>query len=591
VSKPRVARTVWLYVVLVGAFYAVAAASGFFIDRPFTYIGPNEWVQTLTQSTSRFLRPEESGLILASLVFLAPAIAALAFGLARVEPGRILPDDRARRRLVLGLVATSVVLVSVCRFFVLRGVPLVDDERSYLFEARLLASGHTSLPTPPAALRNPMFLLAPGWMSKYPPGQALMLAPGVLLGAPWLTPLVVAGLLVLGLFVFVRDEYGPRIAVAAAAFGAFSPCLAACGATALSFSTMACASIWCFAALARSARTGRPFWNVVAGVCLGCAFLTRPLDACALAFAVAYAWGKGIEGREIPRPLVAVGAFVAGFAPVAAILPLWNWRVLGSPLRSGYVEARDYVFGFGVNPVPGTSYVHTPVQALGNLMVGIVRLDLWLLGWPASLLLVGLGLASPVTSRLDRALRVAVAGHVLLGTLLASSGVWDVGPSYLVPLAPLLIALAARGLQVVGRAGELGARWRRVAIWVAVVGVATGLVVVTPLRLVRLRALTTEMGAPWHAIATSGIGDAIVVLPSASASAPVGFNLGYPYEVATGPSTRARLCRPFSAVELRDARAFLGARLPVYRLTVDEAALARSGARRYALVPFEPETP
>jgi hypothetical protein len=583
------ARAVSLYVVFVGAFYLVAASAGFFIDRPFSYVGPSEWVQTLTQSTSRFLRPEETGLILAALVCLAPAIAALALGLARVEPERLVPDgERARRRLVLGLVATSVVLAALCRVFVLRGVPLFDDERSYLFEARLLASGHASLPAPPAALRNPMFLLEPAWLSKYPPGQALVLAAGVLLGAPWLAPLVLQGLLVLGVYVYVRDEYGPRLGLVAAAFAAVSPCLVVGGATALAFSTMACAAIWCFAALARAARTGRRRWNVAAGACLAVAFLTRPLDACALALAIALAWAQAFEGRQLTRPRAALAAFTLGFAPVAAVLPLWNWRVLGSPLRFGYTTARDYVLGFGAHPVPGTSYVHTPVQALGNLAVGIARLDLWLLGWPASLVLVAIGLASPVAGRLDRAARVAIAAHVALGTLLASSGVWDVGPAYFVPLAPLLIAVAARGLQVLRGADELGARWRRAATWVAVVGTATGLLVVTPLRLVRLRALTTEMGAPWRAIAASGIGDAIVALPSGPAIAPVGFSLGYPYEVATGPSTRARLCRPFDADELRAARAFLGERLPVYRLTLDEAALARTATRRYVLVPFAP---
>ncbi|HSZ82286.1 MAG TPA: hypothetical protein VLA14_08390, partial [Polyangia bacterium] len=336
--------------------------------------------------------------------------------------------------------------------------------------------------------------------------------------------------------------------------------------------------------LSQAERTGRTRWNVAAGACLGFAFLTRPLDALAFALPVGLMFVRAIERRETPRPAAGLGAFAAGFLPAAALLPLWNWRFLGAPWRLGYAEAHDYAFGFGVHPLGGITYVHTPIQALGNLMVGLLRLDLWLLGWPLSLLLVVVGLRSDVTSRHDRGLRLIVPTYVALGLLLASSGVYDVGPAYFISLAPVLIALGARGLQVIVTSTDVGARLGRMATWTCALGCVTGWLAIMPLRFVRLRALTSEMSLPWSTVARSGIGDAIVVVPPIAEMAPAGYGLGYPYEVATGPATRARLCHPLDARELAAARAFLGPTLPVYRLQVDVTAFEQRGERRYALI-------
>jgi hypothetical protein len=152
-----------------------------------------------------------------------------------------------------------------------------------------------------------------------------------------------------------------------------------------------------------------------------------------------------------------------------------------------------------------------------------------------------------------------------------------------VPIAPFLVMLAVRGLQALTRSADVGPRLARFALWVCVVGTVTGWAFVMPLRMARLRALTTEMEIPWRTIARAGIGDAIVIVPAGAAMGAVGHSLGYPYEIATGPSTRARLCRLFHDGELPAVRAFLGQELPVYRLRLDAEALGGQGTRRYTL--------
>jgi 4-amino-4-deoxy-L-arabinose transferase-like glycosyltransferase len=581
------AKPIFWYTALAGAFVATAAVSAFFIDRPFNYSGPSEWVANLTRSTQRFPGPEESGLIFAAIVFLLPAILILAHALSAREawdPRRAFPpnDPRLARR-ALACVALAVLLGAACRLFVTRGVPLLDDERSYLFQARLLASGKISLPSAPEGLRNPMFLLAPRWLSKYPPGQALVLLPGVLLGTPWMMPLVVGGLLSWGVFVLMRNIHGPRPALLAAALMAACPCAVVVSATLLSFAAVACQSVWCLASLAEAERTGRARWHVLSGACLGLAVLTRPLDALVLGLVVALGFARAIEQRETERPVAALARFAAGFLPVAAVLPFWNWRVSGAPWRLGYTEAHDYGFGFFVRPIDGYDYVHTPLQSIGNLMVGLLRMDLWLLAWPTSLLLVLVGLRSAVVNRHDRMLRSILPIQLVAISLLASTGVPELGAAYLIPIAPFLVMLAVRGLQAMARSSQLNPRLVRFVLWACVVGAGTGWAFVMPLRLARLRALTTELEVPWRTVAEAGIGDAIVIVPAGAAMGAVGRGLGYPYEIATGPSTRARLCRLFHDDELPAVRAFLGKDLPVYRLRLDRDTFARQGARRYRL--------
>jgi len=57
----------------------------------------------------------------------------------------------------------------------------------------------------------------------------------------------------------------------------------------------------------------------------------------------------------------------------------------------------------------------------------------------------------------------------------------------------------------------------------------------------------------------------VLVPPARNRHAP-GYSHGYPYEVATGPSTKALLAQPLDEAETEAVRRFLGPKLPVYRL-------------------------
>ena len=73
---------------------------------------------------------------------------------------------------------------------------LVHDERAYLLQAQIFASGHWTGPTPPvpAFFEQMHVFLEPRLAAKYPPGHSLLLAPGMWMGLPGLMPLLLNGL-------------------------------------------------------------------------------------------------------------------------------------------------------------------------------------------------------------------------------------------------------------------------------------------------------------------------------------------------------------------------------------------------------------
>jgi len=566
------------------AFWAFASACEWFVDAPFRYTTEGEWSQNLVRSAARGLRGEEAALFIASLFAVLPTVWFLALAL-RGRPPRPLHAlrrfaARGSSRFAALFAALATALSWLVFRFVLSGTALIDDERSYLFAARNMASGTFFRTSAPAAFRNPMILTAPAWVSKYPPGFAALLVPGTLLGMPRLVPCAVCALSVLGVFYLAKTLFGLRTALVACVFWAFSPFQLAINGTTMIFGTSGCLALWTGALVARGL-TQRDE-RALAGAALLSAIhvLVRPFDAGLVLAAVAIPVFAFESTRVALRRVVLLGA---GFLLGVLGLGAFNQRALGSAVSFGYTSAGDYRFGFFVHSLPGFEYVHTPVQALAHVLVAFARLDGWLVGVPGCLLLALLVLIGP--TRRELALLLAVAVHLLGYSLAASSGTFDVGPTYYYLAAPCYLLLAMRGALRLELA--LIPRLRPIITWAGLVALPVAWLTVVPLRVLRLVRLSQAISAPWSFLAESDLTEGLVVVPSFAALHAAGYALGYPYEVRTRAGV-VKLIRPESRAELAEAVRFLHYTGPVYQLQFDEPRFQSDGTRRYGLVKLAP---
>ena len=84
--------------------------------------------------------------------------------------------------------------------------PSTEDEFVYLFQAKTLASGHLTYPSPPLPefFEAAHILVSPRFAAKYLPGHAAVLAPFQALGVPWLAPCLLLGATAALLFAAAR---------------------------------------------------------------------------------------------------------------------------------------------------------------------------------------------------------------------------------------------------------------------------------------------------------------------------------------------------------------------------------------------------
>ncbi|MBW8772938.1 MAG: glycosyltransferase family 39 protein, partial [Gemmatimonadetes bacterium] len=206
--------------------------------------------------------------------------------------------------------------------------PISTDENAYLLEARLLAHGRIAGdPAPiPDFFEQPWVMVTPRTYAKYPPGQSLILAPGVAIGLPWLVPallLVATGALI---FLLARRIAGPGGALLTWGAWVLTPMTMAWQSS--YFSEITSAATWLVALWTywRWHDGGGRRWLVFTALALGAAAVTRPFTAlllggpivvlAAIALFRRRAWGDALR---------------AGMAGVAllAILPAWNHATTG----------------------------------------------------------------------------------------------------------------------------------------------------------------------------------------------------------------------------------------------------------------------
>jgi hypothetical protein len=419
---------------------------------------------------------------------------------------------------VAAVAALLAALALLACLFVFSGNPRNVDGFAELFQARIFLAGRLWAPPPPdvASFATLHMIVGPTrWFSQYPPGQPLVLAAGLALGAWWLlNPLFVAGLVVATYRVarWGADETTARLSVALLCL---SPFVVAVSGSEMSH--LPAAALGMLAAAAATSVGGRRGFGaaLAAGAALGAMAAFRPLDAVAAAVPVALI----VLVAAPPRRRLAVLAAVALAGGAVTLPTLWyNAGTTGSWHQFGYTYLWGPEHSLGFHPVPWGVPL-TPLRAVGLTGLDLHQLNLYLFDAPFPILvLVAAGLIAG-RRRLGARDAVLVAGALALSGLLFFYWHRDVfyGPRFLFTAVPWFVLLVARSLVVLRRSGrELypGVTRGLAALLAFCLVVVLGLVSIAPARVKAYRRATPVFDLhPDRDARRAGLSHAVVTIP------------------------------------------------------------------------------
>jgi hypothetical protein len=247
----------------------------------------------------------------------------------REPPRDSVPRPPFRRTEAAFVVAIVTALVIWWVWGALQPVPVVQDEYSYVLQAKIFASGHWTAPSPPvpSSFQQPHVLTVPRVASKYAPGHAFVLALGALVGAPWLVPLVLSAITGALVFLLIERFTGPWIALAGWAIWLTDPIN-------LSFrpgyySELTSGALWLVSwwLLLEWRESKRLKALLLLAAAIGLGAITRPLSMLAFAIPVGIYVIRQVASKRRWRDLGLAVLVGIGFL---AILPLWSAKTTGS---------------------------------------------------------------------------------------------------------------------------------------------------------------------------------------------------------------------------------------------------------------------
>ncbi|PYQ08475.1 MAG: hypothetical protein DMF83_06665 [Acidobacteria bacterium] len=461
------------------------------------------------------LLPEELAQIALFVAFGSLAMIGLVVALARSAPAAAAVGlfRRAARRVNALAAATAVWLFMaswVVSRFVLGHAAISDDEHVYRFIAQTLRTGSLTAPSPGADL--PFFqeqfvvLTESVRYGKYPLGHPLLLALGQAVGAETLVVPLLTALLAVALLHLGRTLFGAEVAALALLLMAVSPQVVLTGGTLLSQPGSAACLAFGLAALFAGG-PHRRWWLALSGAFFGYGVLIRPLPgALFVPVALLYlATQRAPEGTRRGRVMGGV-AFLAPLVLFAAVFLGVNRLQAGAALTTGYQAFHGTGEGApGLLRAVGGDLASTALSVVGS----ILRLNVWLLGWPFSLAFCLVPFRDPRV----RVLWGMVAAEGAYRLASPKVGIGGVGPLYLFEVVPILLLLSGAGLAWVARGGlrvsgpALGPSSLAAVV---LAGVVTSAAMFVPSRLADLRRMAGAQLLLPRMLAERGVTNALV---------------------------------------------------------------------------------
>jgi hypothetical protein len=347
---------------------------------------------------------------------------------------------------LLGVVSAT--LFGIVAVEVLAGRPLLIDEIVQVMQARIFGEGRVAR----VADAYPEFFSALHVVdvnglvfSQFPPGGPLMLLPGVMAGAAWMTGPVFGAVAVVAYWRLVRStEASPAIALGAAALLAIAPFMVFMAGSHMNHvPTLA----WlCLALLGLHtvmvSETPRPGVALATGFCLGMMLAIRPVDGAAFALpAGLWLFARTIRERRFLPTLLMSGVGIV--TPVVGVLA-YNSATTGDPTLFGYELLWGASHGLGFHPAPW-GVAHTPSRGLELVNLYFLRLQTYLFETPLPSLVPSI-IALALVRRLAPFDRYLLSSSALLvaGYFAYWHDGFFLGPRFFYLLLPVLVLWTAR---------------------------------------------------------------------------------------------------------------------------------------------------
>jgi hypothetical protein len=349
---------------------------------------------------------------------------------------------------MLALFIASLSLYGFIARAVFSGKPLLIDEIVQVFQARIFSTGRLALP----ASTSPEFFsalhvvdLRDRVFSQFPPGGPLMLLPGVIFGATWLTGPVFGGLSAVTYWQLAREvEPRPTVALGATLLFALAPFTAFMAGSHMNHVPALfwlCLGAW---SLQRLTQRNEPSVGLAfgCGLSFGIMATIRPTDAAAFALpAGIWLLFRAWRAPRCWHDVLAAGVGIA--LPILALLG-FNASTTGQPFLFGYemLWGKSHALGFHRAP---WGITHTPARGLELVNLYFLRLQTYLFeaSFPS---LAPCALALALTTRLRGFDRYLLWGSALL--VVSYFAYWHdgffLGPRFFYPLLPGLAIWTAR---------------------------------------------------------------------------------------------------------------------------------------------------
>lgn len=333
-------------------------------------------------------------------------------------------------------------------YFVFDQIPHIQDSIAQVFQAKIFASGKLYATSHPLKefFEYTHIINNGKWYSQYPPGHALFLMVGILLGMPWIINPLLGALSVLIIFLLGKEIHDPKTGRLAAIFTVLSPFFLFMSSEFMAHSS-AMFTITLFTLFfIKVIKKKKLVYACSAGIALGLCTLIRPYTAFALCIPF-LVYGVILTFKK-SRQYISLFITIAFFTLIfIAFLLIYNQITNGHPFRFGYTVL--YGPGHGLGFGKGTwGLPHTFSRGLNDFWRSIKSLNLHLFGWPyISLLPVVILLISRKMRRWDY---IFFLSFICLGIAYILYWYHDLclGPRFLYEALPFVIILSARAILI-----------------------------------------------------------------------------------------------------------------------------------------------